>query len=203
MKSMKDMNKESDARTNKPVDPLDWDVDSHMDYTRLREEFARMPKIPTLIHVDEAPVQEVPGRFYNWLLTSEQSGGSIAIHILNLEPGYSAGRHHHSNEEEFFFVLEGELEITVGSETRVGGPGTFAYVPPYSTHAFKVLDKACRVLHWNTPGGHERLASAMRRLEGQGGVSREDVQGTMEAHEYFLHNEQVYIDVAARLSGKR
>ena len=137
------------------------------------------------------------------MLTSEQSGGSIAIHILNLEPGFSAGRHHHSNEEEFFFVLECELEITIGSETRVGGPGTFAYAPPYSTHAFTALDKACRVLHWNTPGGHERLGSAMQRLEGQDGVSREDTKGTMEAHEYFFHDEQVYIDAAARLSGTK
>jgi hypothetical protein len=65
MKSMQDMNNETDARTNEPVDPLDWNVDSHMEYTRLRQEFTRMPKIPTLIHVDEAPLQEVTGRFYN------------------------------------------------------------------------------------------------------------------------------------------
>ena len=77
----------TDARTNQKVEPLTFDVDSHEDYLRLRQAFAAMPKIPTLLHVDDAPTAAGPNRSYNWLLTSEQSGGSIAIHVLTVAPG--------------------------------------------------------------------------------------------------------------------
>ena len=80
MKTKSESTREIDARTNQKVEPLPFDVNTHDDYLRLREQFARMPKIPTLLHVDEAPMTKAPSRTYNWFLTSEQSGGSIAIH---------------------------------------------------------------------------------------------------------------------------
>lgn len=199
MNSHKETVRQTNARLNQPVEPLDRDVDNHNDYLALRDEFRRMPKIPTLMHVDDAPIQQEPGRYYNWLLTSEQSGGSIALHILNIEPGFSADRHHHTDEEEFWFVLEGELEITVGDETQICGPGSFAYVPPYGTHAFRALNETCRILHWNSPGGHERLAPGIQRLKHLGKTTRDDARESMEAHEYFFHNEQVFIDREAAL----
>jgi mannose-6-phosphate isomerase-like protein (cupin superfamily) len=180
----------TDARTNQPVDALPFTVESHDDYLRLRQEFARMPKIPTLLHVDDAPVMTGPNRTYNWLLTSEQSGGSIAIHILTVAPGFVASGHHHSDEEEFFFVLDGEIEITVGNKTTVAGPGTFAYVPPFATHAFKPHgDRPCRMLHWNSPGGHERLGAGLQRLARAGRTGAEDGRKIREAHEYFFHDD--------------
>jgi mannose-6-phosphate isomerase-like protein (cupin superfamily) len=183
MTSTNRKNIETDARTNQPVEPLAFDVDSHEDYLRLRETFAQMPKIPMLINVADAPVAGGPNRRYNWLLTSEQSGGSIALHVLTVEPGFTASDHHHSDEEEFFFVLDGEIEITVGNKTTIGGPGTFAYVPPFATHAFKPHGgKPCRILHWNSPGGHERLAQGMQRRAADGRKVRED-------HEYFFHQD--------------
>jgi quercetin dioxygenase-like cupin family protein len=32
-------------------------------------------------------------------------------------------------------VLEGELEVTIGGETRVAGPGMVAVVPPHTAHS--------------------------------------------------------------------
>jgi quercetin dioxygenase-like cupin family protein len=128
---------EVDARTNQPVEPLQFDVNSHDDYLRLREAFSRLPKIPTLLRPEEQPTAMAPHRSYSWLLTSEQSGGSIVLHVLTIEPGFHATEHHHPAEEEFFFVLEGELEVTIGNRTAIGGPGTFAYAPPGCTHAFR------------------------------------------------------------------
>lgn len=180
----------TDARTNQKVEPLTFNVNSHEDYLRLRQAFAAMPKIPTLLHVDDAPTAAGPNRSYNWLLTSEQSGGSIAIHVLTVAPGFDAGEHHHSSEEEFFFVLDGEIEITVGNKTAIAGRGTFAYVPPYATHAFKPHgDRPCRILHWNSPGGHERLGAGLQRLALAGRTGAEAGRKVREDHEYFFHED--------------
>lgn len=48
--------------------------------------------------------------------------------------------HEHSHpQEEVWQVIEGELEIEVGGEVRVAGPGVAAIVPPNVRHAVKAL----------------------------------------------------------------
>jgi mannose-6-phosphate isomerase-like protein (cupin superfamily) len=47
-----------------------------------------------------------------------------------------AGPHFHKRHVDSFYVLEGELEFTVGTETHRAGPGTFVSVPPGIVHAF-------------------------------------------------------------------
>ena len=195
MKAKSERTRAVDALTNQPVGKLQFDVDSHDDYLRLRATFAAMPKIPTLLHLDEAPIESAPKRKYNWLITSEQSGGSIAIHVLTLEPGFAAEEHHHPAEEEFFFILDGQLEMTVGTRTTVVGPGGFAYAPPACTHAFRTVgDAPCRVLHWNSPGGHERLAVARQRMAREGRTSGADMRQAMEAHDYVFHDDSRFSD---------
>ena len=82
MSGKSETTREVDARTNQPVQPLEFDVDSHDDYLRLREAFRHLPKIPILLRPEAQPTATAPNRSYNWLLTSEQSGGSIASHCM-------------------------------------------------------------------------------------------------------------------------
>src|SRR3954452_19047803 len=45
--------------------------------------------------------------------------------------------HFHRNHEEGFYVLEGELEFTVGSETIAAPAGTWVMVPIGVPHTFR------------------------------------------------------------------
>ena len=47
-------------------------------------------------------------------------------------------RHHHP-QEEVWHVLEGELEITIGEDTRTAGPGFVAVVASGTPHSVKAL----------------------------------------------------------------
>jgi quercetin dioxygenase-like cupin family protein len=48
--------------------------------------------------------------------------------------------HEHSHpQEEVWEVVEGELEITVGGEMRIVGPGVAAIVPPDVRHSVRAL----------------------------------------------------------------
>src|SRR5262245_44274429 len=52
-------------------------------------------------------------------------------------PTYSgASPHFHERHTDAFFLLEGELEFTLGVETHLAGPGTAVVVPPGNVHAF-------------------------------------------------------------------
>ena len=185
-----DATRQVDSLTNKPVPPLEWEIKTPEDYQRLRAEFAKMPMTPVLTNVADVEREDLKGRSYDWLLKSEQSGGTIALHRITIYPGFHATDHNHVQEAEFFYVLEGEVDITVGNQRIVGGPGTFAYSPPLATHAFKPAgDKPAVMLHWNSPGGHERLASGMAKLAKSGESSPDAKRRTQEAHEYFFHED--------------
>jgi quercetin dioxygenase-like cupin family protein len=48
--------------------------------------------------------------------------------------------HEHSHpQEEVWEVVEGELEITIGGEVRIAGPGVAAIVPPDVRHAVRAV----------------------------------------------------------------
>ena len=73
--------------------------------------------------------------------------------------------HTHDGHTDSFYVLEGELELTLGEETFFGGPGTFVAAPPGVPHGFKVPPGRGRVrfLNIHAPGGFEH---DMRRMNG-------------------------------------
>ncbi len=52
--------------------------------------------------------------------------------------GASIHEHFHP-EEEVYEILEGELELTIGGETRVVRPGLVAIVPGNARHSVKAL----------------------------------------------------------------
>ena len=56
----------------------------------------------------------------------------------NTVKGAYLHEHSHPNEE-VWHVIEGELEVTIGGEIQIAGPGHVAMVPPNTLHSVKVL----------------------------------------------------------------
>jgi quercetin dioxygenase-like cupin family protein len=54
------------------------------------------------------------------------------------DAGASIHAHSHPNEE-VWNILEGQLEVTIGGDTRVAGPGCVAIVPPNTSHCVKAI----------------------------------------------------------------
>lgn len=54
-----------------------------------------------------------------------------------LPGGFAPIPHVHRNEAESFYVLEGDAEFTVGSDTTFGRAGTFLHVPAGTAHGFR------------------------------------------------------------------
>ena len=70
------------------------------------------------------------------------------ISILGDEPRFSAleivfhesfhvDPHEHDDHADSFFVLDGEVEFTVGDEAVRAGPGTWLSAPPGARHGFR------------------------------------------------------------------
>lgn len=57
---------------------------------------------------------------------------------LVVPPGGSPPRHVHHDLNDAFFLLEGEVVLSVGDESVVARPGTYAVVPAGRNHTFRV-----------------------------------------------------------------
>jgi quercetin dioxygenase-like cupin family protein len=61
--------------------------------------------------------------------------------------------HAHRREDEICYVLESKIAFTISDETRVGGPGTFVYIPRNVAHTFQVRSATARWFGIGTPAG--------------------------------------------------
>jgi mannose-6-phosphate isomerase-like protein (cupin superfamily) len=80
--------------------------------------------------------------------------GELEITEMECSPDFGpVPPHIHEDHTDSFYVLEGELELTIGDQTVRAGPGTFFAAPPGVTHGFRNPgpDRA-RFLNIHAPG---------------------------------------------------
>jgi quercetin dioxygenase-like cupin family protein len=71
---------------------------------------------------------------------------------INCAPGYGPDQHTHEREVDSFYILDGELDFTLGDQIVRAGPGTFVSAPPGAAHGFKSPGPG-RFLNFHTPAG--------------------------------------------------
>jgi quercetin dioxygenase-like cupin family protein len=131
------------------------------------------------------PLLRLGGSTVTELVGGERTGGSCALLEFRIEPGYPVPPPHaHSQEDELTYVLEGELEVTVGGETRTLKAGEAIFKPRSVAHAFAVAgERPVRFLETILPAGFEgyfRAVAAMVEQAGQ--VDREAASVLMAAY---------------------
>ncbi len=117
--------------------------------------FARTADIP--------PLQVLSDQL-RLLLRSADSASRMSAMVVDVPPGGGVPLHSHDAEEEGYFVLQGELALTIGSQTRQLAPGDFGHVPPRTTHGYTNPGSApVRFLAWTVGGPIDEFFGAMSR----------------------------------------
>lgn len=97
-----------------------------------------------------------PGDTYTFLVTGEQSGGSMFAMDCLLGPGGGPPPHRHLAEDELFHVYDGEVEFTVEGRTHVIAAGGSAFIPKGAAHSYlNATECPARMLTVYTPAGME------------------------------------------------
>jgi unsaturated pyranuronate lyase len=123
--------------------------------------------------LDPEGVAEAPGRYVDivsdvegveflpGLVFRPVLGKDLMLSFVSYEPHTEAPRHAHA-EEQILYVLEGELEVDLGDETRVLRPGQAAVIPPHLPHAARTHELPCYQLDVFHPP-RQGLLDAMQR----------------------------------------
>lgn len=92
------------------------------------------------------------------------TAGSISVHEGVLEPGVEIPRHVHDEADQLLYIVEGELEVTVGEDNFVAQAGDLVSQPHGVAHGFANHgDLPARVLEVTAGDSFERLTLAAAR----------------------------------------
>ena len=85
---------------------------------------------------------------------------SMTFGHYEFDAGSSIDEHSHPNEE-VWNIIEGQLDVRIGDEAQVAGPGAVALVPPNMRHSVKALTSGTAIvvdypLRPKLPGSSER-----------------------------------------------
>lgn len=129
---------------------------------------------PRVVHPDSAEVLRPFGIDMRVLLGAQATGGTFSALIAEIKPGEGPPPHLHRDREEYFFVLEGTYKLSVNGQEQTIGPGTLAFVPRGTVHAFTNVGSGNgRILEWTIPGENEHYFRAVHDMEHGSGFTPE------------------------------
>ncbi len=75
-----------------------------------------------------------------WLtkVSSEDTGGDLAVLELVCPGGLEVGEHVHPNEDEVFYVVDGTIDVACGDDAWPARPGDTVFLPRSIAHRFTV-----------------------------------------------------------------
>ena len=77
-----------------------------------------------------------PGLEVSGIVDAAQGTHSLNIGEVTIAPNTRLPRHIHTNTEEAMVILEGTLDVVLGSERKTLGPGHTILAPAGTTHGF-------------------------------------------------------------------
>ncbi|HLM37005.1 MAG TPA: cupin domain-containing protein [Gaiellaceae bacterium] len=97
-----------------------------------------------------------PGDMYTFLVTGEESGGSMFALDCLVGAGGGPPPHRHLAEDELFTITEGSITFTAGEETRPVSAGQSVFIPRGTRHLYRNEGtKPARMIAVYTPAGME------------------------------------------------
>ena len=113
---------------------------------------------PLIVKNEDGDKQIVLGDHQTVKLSGKDTYNQFTLIEQYNEPGMEIPLHVHQDEDEIFHVLEGELEIQVGSELKTLKAGDLGFCPRGIPHSWKVVgEHKAKVLLSVFPSGIELM----------------------------------------------
>lgn len=107
---------------------------------------------------------------------SEDTNNVFSVIEIISPPGKGVSLHVHDNEDELVYLLEGEIEVTLGDQTMTAVAGVMALLPRGIPHGFvNKGDKPSRLLDTILPGPFDSYFVELAALYSAGEPSDEEV----------------------------
>ena len=105
----------------------------------------------------EGKIVSVMGNPYTYKVVGGDTGGNYSLIECTIA-GDGPPPHIHKSEEEAFYILEGEVNVTIGEQTIRGTAGSFVLIPRGTVHTFSTVGtEPAKMLAIISPAGFEQF----------------------------------------------
>lgn len=109
-------------------------------------------------------------------IKSSATNGAFSVMEFVTPPGKGVALHVHEREDELVYLLEGELEVTLGDQKMKAVPGVMALLPRGIPHGFtNIGNKPSRLLDTILPGQFDNYFVELAALYAAGEPSEEQI----------------------------
>lgn len=131
---------------------------------------------PIIVVPDGGEVLNIAGGEFVHKVKSQDTNNVFSVIQIVTPPGKGVLPHVHDNEDELVYVLEGEIEVSLGDQTMLAVPGVTALLPRGISHGFtNVGDKPSIVIDTILPGQFDNYFVEMAALYKNGEPTEEEV----------------------------
>ena len=115
--------------------------------------------------ITQVPKLQPPGggKDYEWgkdhifiKLSSADTNGLLTLVQDNLKPGFDLGLHLHRTHTEIFYILDGQVDFTIGKKPVTATKGSVIYLPGGTPHAAR-SSTGGKMLMFYAPGGFDEM----------------------------------------------
>jgi quercetin dioxygenase-like cupin family protein len=92
---------------------------------------------------------------FSFLATAKDTDGAFSLIHCFFRKGFMAPPHYHKLEDESFYLLEGEIDFTVGDKKFKAVAGDFILLPKNIPHHFNLVSETVKALLIISPAGFE------------------------------------------------
>ncbi len=139
---------------------------------------------PIILTPGEGNQFSVIGAQFTTKATGEETNGTWAVYEITDTQENGPPLHTHPWEEAFY-ILEGEIDIQIATETILASPGCFVNIPHNAPHAFKVRSATTKFLILIAPKGAKKFYEEMGEIADSPTVNMEKAQPVF--NKYGLH----------------
>ena len=126
---------------------------------------------PYVLRAGDGRCHLVAGQMVRTLAgTHETAGGFGAVVCDAPLDGGPIPMHWHAREHDTWFCTRGRLQVWCGDQSRVLGPGDFAYVKPGDTHSYRSVAPRTQFFGIVAPGGWEGFFADAGEVWGMTGL---------------------------------
>ncbi|WP_027087951.1 cupin domain-containing protein [Cohnella panacarvi] len=116
---------------------------------------------PICTQVNDTNTFKFLGNTSSLLVSGDETDGQFAILQMVETKGCEPPPHVHHREDESFFILEGEIEYTIGDKVYHAKPGTYLFAPRGIVHSFRLETNEAKYIVTAYPAGFDKFVKEL------------------------------------------
>src|SRR6478672_3116971 len=145
-----------------------------VDKTRQKIRDEKLHQEPVVVLPNSGEQLKIAGSQTFHKIKSSNTQGVFSVVEFVTPPGKGVALHVHEREDELVYLLEGEIEVTLGDQKMKAVPGVMALLPRRIPHGFtNIGNKPSRLLDTILPGQFDNYFVELAGLFTRGEPSQE------------------------------